>query len=50
MSVLEDLKLQYKMGSISIRLVFWNVILYVVPEVIFAVIKLFKIDIQYNQR
>lgn len=47
MSVLEDLKLQYKMGSISIRLVFWNVILFVVPEVIFAILKLFKIDIQY---
>lgn len=47
MSVLEDLKLQYKMGSISIRLVFWNVILFVVPEVIFAVLKLFKIDFQY---
>lgn len=47
MSVLEDLKLQYKMGSIAIRLVFWNVILFVVPEVIFAVLKLFKIDIHY---
>ncbi len=47
MSVLEDLKLQYKMGSISIRLVFWNVILFVVPEVIFAILKLFKIEIHY---
>lgn len=47
MSVLEDLKLQYKMGSISIRLIFWNVLLYVIPEVVFAVIKLFKININY---
>jgi membrane associated rhomboid family serine protease len=47
MSVIEDLKLQYKMGGISIRLVFWNIILFVVPEVIFAILKLFKIDIQY---
>lgn len=47
MSVLEDLKLQYKMGSISIRLVFWNVLLYIVPEVVFAVIKLFKINVDY---
>ncbi|MBL7885995.1 MAG: rhomboid family intramembrane serine protease [Flavobacterium sp.] len=47
MSVLEDLKLQYKMGSISIRLVFWNVTLFVVPEVVFAVLKLFNIKIQY---
>jgi membrane associated rhomboid family serine protease len=47
MSVLEDLKLQYKMGSISIRLIFWNVLLYVIPEVVFAVIKLFKIKINY---
>jgi membrane associated rhomboid family serine protease len=47
MSVLEDLKLQYKIGDISIRLVFWNILLYIIPEVIFAVLKLFKININY---
>lgn len=47
MSVLEDLKLQYKIGSISIRLVFWNVLLYVIPEVVFAVLLLFKVNINY---
>lgn len=47
MSVLEDLKLQYKIGSISIRLVFWNVLLYVIPEVVYAVLKLFKVNVNY---
>lgn len=47
MTVIEDLKWQYKIGSISIRLVFWNVLLYVIPEVFFAVVKLFKINISY---
>lgn len=47
MTVLDDLKLQYKMGGISIRLVFWNLLLFVIPEVVFAVLKLFKVQIAY---
>lgn len=47
MTVLEDLKLQYKIGGIAIRLIFWNILFFVVPEVIFALIKLFSVHINY---
>jgi membrane associated rhomboid family serine protease len=47
MTVFEDLKLQYKIGGIAIRLIFWNLLLFVVPEVVFALLKLFSIQIDY---
>lgn len=47
MTVLEDLKLQYKIGGIAIRLIFWNILFFVVPEVIFALLKLFSVYINY---
>jgi membrane associated rhomboid family serine protease len=47
MTVLEDLKLQYKIGGIAIRIIFWNILFFVVPEVIFALLKLFSVHINY---
>lgn len=47
MTVIEDLKLQYKIGGIAIRLIFWNIFLYIVPEIIFAFLKLFSVHIDY---
>lgn len=47
MTVFEDLKLQYKIGGIAIRLIFWNLLLFIIPEVLFALLKLFSIDINY---
>jgi membrane associated rhomboid family serine protease len=47
MTVLQDLKLQYKMGGIAIRLIFWNILLFVIPEVVFSLVKLFSVNINY---
>lgn len=47
MTVIEDLKLQYKIGGVAIRLIFWNILFYIIPEVFFAVIKLFSVHIDY---
>ncbi|WP_333600222.1 rhomboid family intramembrane serine protease [Flavobacterium sp.] len=47
MNLLEDLKFQYKIGNVSVRLIFWNLLLFAVPEVFFAVAKLFHLDIDY---
>lgn len=47
MTVLDDLKLQYKIGGIAIRLIFWNILFFVVPEVVFALLKLFSVPINY---
>jgi membrane associated rhomboid family serine protease len=47
MKVLNDLKLQYKMGDVTTKLIFWNVILFVVPNIVFGFLNLFSIEIPY---
>ena len=47
MTLLQELKLQYKMGSVTTRLVFFNIILFIIPEIIFAILKLFSVQINY---
>lgn len=47
MNVYNDLKLQFKIGDITTKLIFWNVGLFVIPLVFFGLLHLFKIDINY---
>ncbi|WP_396177258.1 rhomboid family intramembrane serine protease [Flavobacterium sp.] len=47
MSIIDDLKLQYRTGGIAQQLIFWNVGLFVVPEVVFAILGLFIEGINY---
>ena len=47
MNLIEDLKFQYKIGNVGVRLIFWNLLLFSVPEVFFAVAKLFHVDVDY---
>ncbi len=47
MTLLQDLKLQYKMGGVTLRLIFWNLLLFAVPEIVFALLKLFSTNIDY---
>ncbi|MES2811712.1 MAG: rhomboid family intramembrane serine protease [Bacteroidota bacterium] len=49
MNILEDLKQQYRIGDIATKLIFWNVLLFVVPSIVFALLKLFAISIDYHQ-
>ena len=49
MNIIDDLKLQYKVGGIVIKLIFWNVALFVIPWLLFAVLSLVGIDINYMQ-
>ncbi len=46
-SVLDDLKMQYRMGDLATRLIFWNVLLYIVPEVVFAILRMFRYEVSY---
>ncbi len=46
MSIIEDLKLQYRMGDITTRLIFIN-ILFFLPNVVIAVLSLFRIDTNF---
>jgi membrane associated rhomboid family serine protease len=47
MNLIEDLKFQYKIGNVGVRLIFWNILLFAIPEVFFALVQLFQIDVNY---
>ena len=47
MSILDDLKLQYKIGNVAVRLIFWNLFLFVVPAIVFGLLHLFQVQIDY---
>ena len=47
MNILDDLKLQYKIGGISQQIIYWNVALFVIPYVLFAVLALFSVNIDF---
>jgi membrane associated rhomboid family serine protease len=47
MNILEDLKLQYKIGGITNKLIYWNVGLFAIPYVFFALLALFTIDVNF---
>lgn len=49
MNIIDDLKLQYKVGGIVIKLIFWNVALFVIPWLIFSILSLVGINIDYMQ-
>ena len=49
MNIIDDLKLQYNTGGIVIKLIFWNIALFVIPWLLFAFLSLLGIDIDYMQ-
>ena len=49
MNIIDDLKLQYKVGGIVIKLIFWNVALFVIPWLLFSILSLIGITIDYMQ-
>ena len=49
MNTIDDLKLQYNTGGIVIKLIFWNIALFVIPWLLFAFLSLLGIDIDYMQ-
>ncbi|MGQ2981973.1 rhomboid family intramembrane serine protease [Flavobacterium sp.] len=40
MSILDDLKMEYRVGGITQRLIFWNIGLFVVPMILFSILAL----------
>ena len=49
MNIIDDLKLQYKIGGIVTRLLFWNVALFVIPWLFFGLLSVLGITIDYMQ-
>ncbi len=49
MNIIADLKIQYKTGGIVQRLLYWNIALFVIPWMLFEVLSLFNLKIDYLQ-
>ena len=47
MSIIEDLKLQFKIGDVVTKLIFWNIAFFAIPSIVFGVLPLFKVNIDY---
>jgi membrane associated rhomboid family serine protease len=47
MSILEDLKMQIRVGGIVTQLIFWNIAFFVIPVAFFGIASLFAIKIDY---
>ena len=47
MSILEDLKLQFKIGDVLTKLLFWNIAFFAIPSIVFGILPLFKVNINY---
>ncbi len=45
--IIDDLKLQYKMGEISQKLIYWNVAIFAIPYIVFGLLGLFNIHINF---
>ncbi|MFK7000262.1 rhomboid family intramembrane serine protease [Flavobacterium oreochromis] len=49
MNILEDLKQQYRVGDLTIKLIFWNILLFVFPTLIVSVLKLIGITFNFYE-
>lgn len=49
MNIVNDLKLQYKIGDMTTKLIFWNLLLFAIPEVVFSLLRLFNVSISYHE-
>ena len=47
MNIIDDLKLQYRTGGIAQKLIYWNVGLFAVPAILFGLLSLFGVNIDY---
>jgi membrane associated rhomboid family serine protease len=45
MGILDDLKMEYRTGGIVQRLIFWNIGLFVLPLILFSILRLSGIDV-----
>ena len=48
-SIIDDLKMQYKFGGITQKLIYWNIACFLVSYVLFGLLRLANIDIDFLQ-
>jgi membrane associated rhomboid family serine protease len=47
MSIIDDLKMEYRVGGITQRLIFWNVGLFIIPMILFSILILFNVHLPF---
>lgn len=47
MSIIEDLKLQFKIGDVTTKLIYWNIALFAIPGIVFGILSMLKINIDF---
>jgi membrane associated rhomboid family serine protease len=48
-SIIDDLKMQYKFGGITQRLIYWNIACFIISYVFFGLLRLVNIDVDFLQ-
>jgi membrane associated rhomboid family serine protease len=47
MNIIDDLKVQFNIGGVVTKLIFWNIALFAIPSVVFGVLALLQLPIDY---
>jgi len=47
MGIIDDLKMEYRTGGITQRLIFWNVGLFLTPMIIFSLLTMFNVEVPF---
>lgn len=47
MSIIDDLKMEYRIGGITQKLIYWNIGLFAIPMVIFSILLLFNVEVPF---
>lgn len=47
MGIIDDLKMEYRIGGITQKLIFWNVGLFAIPMIVFSVLALFRVEVPF---
>lgn len=47
MGIIDDLRMEYRVGGITQRLIFWNVGLFVIPMILFSILAMFHVNVYF---
>ena len=48
-SIIDDLKMQYKFGGMTQRLIYWNIVCFLISYVFFGLLRLVNVDVDFLQ-
>lgn len=47
MNIIEDFKMQFKLGGVVTKLIFWNIAFFAIPSIVFGLMALFQVKIDF---